>query len=149
VNLPRERQRFPLAALLSWALFGSALAAPAGDAAFERTAICVAAMKTKAEVLGDKYRAGDDAVKGELTSLTEAGFAFIGSAYESGLRKEEADRRLAAAEEQLKSLPEAETAALVVACRSEGAGILAKSNALERSLVKNAARMRVNRLREK
>ena len=138
-----------LAPLLLSALLGSALAAPAPDAAFDRTATCVAAMKRKANVLSDIYRAGDDSVKGELTSLTEAGFAFIGSAYEAGLRKEEADRRMAAAEERLESIPAAELALLVTACRTEGADILANSNALERALVKNAARTRVNRLREK
>lgn len=141
--------RTPLAPFLLWALLGSALAAPGSDAAFDHTATCVAAMKSKAGILGDRYRAGDDTVKGELTSLTEAGFAFIGSAYEAGLRKEEADRRLAEAEERLKSIPEAELAGLVAACQSEGAGILASSNAFERILVRNAARMRVNRLRDK
>ncbi len=132
-----------------WALLGSGLAAPAPESAFDRAATCVAAMRGKADVLSDRYRAGDDSVKGELVSLTEAGFTFIGSAYEAGLRKDEADRRLAAAEERLKSIPEADLAQLVTDCRGEGSRILADSNALERALVRNAARMRVNRLRDK
>ena len=105
-------------------------------------------MKGSAAVLGDRYRAGDDSVKGELVSLTEAGFAFIGAAYEAGLRKDDADRRLAAAEEHQKTLPAAELQKLVQSCRVEGSEILAKSNVLERALVKNAARRRVDRFRE-
>lgn len=119
------------------------------EAAFDRTAACVAAMKARAAALADRYRAGDDNVKSELTSLTEVSFAFIGAAYEAGLRKEEADRRLALAEEAQKSMPRAKLDELVAACRAEGTAILARANAVERALVSKAARVRVSRLRKK
>lgn len=123
--------------------------APAPNAEFDHTASCVAAMKSKAGTLGERYRAGDEAVRPELLSLTEAGFAFIGAAYEAGLRKDDADRRLADAEEQQKALPAAELARLIDACHAEGRTLLDKSNAFERALVRNAARMRVKRMRDK
>lgn len=123
--------------------------APAPHAAFDHTATCVAAMKVKAGVLSERYRGGDDSVKPELMSLTEAGFAFIGTAYEAGLRKDDADRRLAEAEQRQKSMSEPELAKLTEACRLEGTTLLDKSNAFERALVKNAARMRIKRLRDK
>jgi hypothetical protein len=132
-----------------FALSLSAAAKPVPHPEFDRTAACVAAMKNKAGVLSDRYRAGDDSVKPELMSLTEAGFAFIGTAYEAGLRKDDADRRLGEAEERQKSMPEPELAKLTEACRREGTALLDKSNAFERALVKNAARMRVKRLRDK
>jgi hypothetical protein len=131
----------------AWAT--GATAKPAPNPGFDRTATCVAAMKSKASGLSQRYRAGDESVKPELMSLTEAGFAFIGTAYEAGLRKEEADRRLEQAEQRQKSMPEAELATLTETCRREGIVILEKSNSFERALVKNAARMRVKRLREK
>lgn len=137
------------AAALCGALAMRAEARPAPNAGFDHTASCVAAMKHKAGALSERYRAGDDSVKPELTSLTEAGFAFIGAAYEAGLRKEDADRRLAQAEEDQKTMPAAELARLTEACRGEGAAILEQSNQLERALVKNAARMRIKRLRDK
>lgn len=146
-------QSWPAAVALCGALAAGAAAqtvpAPAPNAEFDRTAACVAAMKRKAGGLSERYRAGDDSVKPELMSLTEAGFAFIGTAYEAGLRKESADRRLEQAEEHQKTMPEAELAKLTEACRREGTALLDKSNSLERALVKNAARMRVKRLREK
>lgn len=123
--------------------------APPPNAGFDHTAACVAAMKHQAAALGERYRAGDDAVRPELMSLTEAGFAFIGAAYEAGLRKDDADRRLAQAEQDQKAMPEAELAERSEACRREGAAILEQSNAFERALVRNAARMRVKRLRDK
>ncbi len=81
-------------------------AAAQGGGRFDRTASCVAAMKTKAAVFSERLRGGDDTVKSELTSLTEAGYAFIGMAYEAGLRKADADRLLASAEEAQKNMPD-------------------------------------------
>ncbi len=122
-------------------------AAAQGVGRFDRTASCVAAMKAKATVFSERLRSGDDTVKSELTSLTEAGYAFIGKAYEAGLRKADADRLLASAEEAQKSMPDATLKALVSTCHTEGMALLAQANAAERAVVKGAARARVNRIR--
>ena len=139
--------RGPLALLVLALGAGWARAEP--EPSFEHAAACVAAMKPNASALAARYRAGDDAVKGELLRLAEASFAFIGTAYEAGLRKDEADRLAAAAEERQKSLPSAELEKLATACRTEGAALLADANAFERVLVREAAKVRVARIRDK
>ena len=116
---------------------------------FDRTAACVAALKPKAATLAERYRAGDDTVRNELTGLTEAGFALIGVAYEAGLRKEDADRRLELAEEAQKAMPGAKLDELATACHAEGAAVLARANAVERAVVRHAARGRISRIRDK
>ena len=98
-------------------------------------------------MLSDRYRSGDDTVKPDLTSLTEAGYAFIGLAYEDGLRKADADRLLAAAEEAQKTLPAATLETLIAGCHSQGQALLSRANAAERAIVKAAARSRVGRIR--
>lgn len=134
--------------VLAAALCASSSWGVAQDAAgFDRTASCVAAMKTKAAVFSERYRAGDDTVKAELTSLTEAGYAFIGTAYEAGLRKADADRLLTSAEEAQKNMPAAALENLTTTCHAEGANLLAQANVAERVVVKAAARARVNRIR--
>lgn len=134
--------------VLAAALAASSAWGVAQDAAgFDRTAACVAAMKTKAAVFSERYRAGDDTVKSELTSLTEAGYAFIGAAYEAGLRKADADRLLTSAEEAQKNMPAAALEKLTNACHAEGANLLAQANVAERVVVKAAARARINRIR--
>ncbi len=133
-----------LAVALTACAFG---AAAQGGGRFDRTASCVAAMKAKAAVFSERFRGGDDTVKSELTSLTEAGYAFIGMAYEAGLRKADADRLLASAEEALKSMPDEALKALVSTCHAEGVALLAQANAAERAVVKGAARARVSRIR--
>ena len=134
--------------ILAAALAVSSAWGVAQDAAgFDRTASCVAAMKTRAALFSERYRAGDDTVKAELTSLTEAGYAFIGAAYEAGLRKADADRLLTAAEEAQKNMPAAALENLTTACHAEGAKLLAQANVAERVVVKAAARARINRIR--
>ena len=115
----------------------------------EHSAACVAALKTKAAALTELYRGGDDGVKDDLLRYTEAGYAFIGTAYEDGLRKAEADRLLTAAEENQKSMPSAQLETLTAACLAEGSKLLSDANAAERAIVKAAARSRVRRIRDK
>jgi hypothetical protein len=143
------------AACLAGALLAVALCPPKAmamakaGAEFDRTAACVAVMKPRLATLADRYRAGDDAVKDELTSLAERSFALVGAAYEAGLRKAEAEQRLAAAEAAQKTAPAATLDRLMTACRAEGATVLANANPVERALVKSAARARIMRLRER
>lgn len=117
------------------------------DAAFHRRAAsCVAVMKGDVERLVPRFRAGEAALRPDLERLTAQGYAFIGTAYLRGLRKAEADRMLEAAEaEQRLQAPDA-LRALSSACQAEGAALLANANGLERALVNNRARARVDKL---
>lgn len=117
------------------------------DAVFhQRAAACVAVMKSDVERLVPRFRAGEAALRPDLERLTAQGYAFIGTAYLRGLRKAEADRMLAQAEaQQRQQAPEA-LRLLSTACQAEGAALLANANGLERALVNNRARARVDKL---
>jgi len=122
-------------------------AAPVDLPTFYRHASdCVAVLKLRADTLASPYRGGDAPMKAELTTLTEAGFAFVGTAYKAGLRKAEADRMLADAETELQGRPAAEREQLVSTCALEGRKLLADSNALEQMLVRQKARSRVEKI---
>ena len=77
----------------------------------------------------------------------QQGFAFIGTVYLQGVRDEEANRLLKAAEKAQEGLAASELAARQAACRTEGAQLLKNANYLERAFVMNAAQRRVDRLK--
>ena len=82
-----------------------------------------------------------------LQSRLEAGTAFVGDAYLHGTTDEGRARALANdALEAQKSLSPAELTSRQEACAAEGATLLASSNGLERSIVKQMARKRMERL---
>ena len=113
----------------------------------EHAAACVAALESEAEGMAQQYRDGKLEVEGELVHRVQQGFAFIGAAYKQGLRGEEADRMLKAAEKAQEGLPAAELAARQAKCRGEGAALLANANFLERAFVIKAAQRRVDKLK--
>lgn len=134
-------------------LLASALAlaasarAQAAEPTPEHAAACVAALESEAEVLAEQFRHGKVEIEPELLRRVQQGFAFIGSAYKQGLRDEEANRMLKAAEKAQESLPAAELAARQAACRAEGAELLNRANVLERTFVNHAAQRRVDKLK--
>lgn len=113
----------------------------------EHAATCVAALESEAEGMAQQYRDGKLEIEGELVHRVQQGFAFIGAAYKQGLRGEEADRMLKAAEKAQEGLAAAELAARQAKCRSEGAALLADASFLERAFVVRAAQRRVDKLK--
>jgi len=137
-----------VSALLLFA--ASAISLPSALAAGptpQHSAECVAALEVEAQTMADRYRSGDTDVEAELIRRVQQGFAFIGTAYLQGVRDAEADRLLKAAEAAQKEISVAELSARQAACRSEGARLLEKANAIERAFVMKAAQRRVERLK--
>jgi len=125
-----------------------ALPARAAGPTPQHTAECVAALEVQAAAMADEYRNGKTEIEPELVRRVQEGFAFIGTAYLQGLREEEANRLLKAAQKAQESLPAAELAARQVACRTEGARLLEKANVIERAFVMKAAQRRVDKLKK-
>jgi len=118
----------------------------AGLARFRHASACVAVMKRDAAALAERYRAGTTSVKPDVVRLTEAGFAFIGTAYKAGLRNPQADQLLDEAEAAQKSQSAASLRQLSADCQVEGAKLLRDSNMFERALVANRVKSRVEKL---
>lgn len=124
-------------------------AAPPDDAKLARyrqASACVAVMKQDVVGLADRSRAGTPNLRPEMVRLTELGFAFIGTAYKSGLRNPQADQLLEEAEAAQKRQSPESLKQLSAQCQAEGSKLLKDSNALERALVSNRARARVDKL---
>jgi hypothetical protein len=139
------------AAAIAWpclatAQTGSSLQA-AHDPSYDHAASCVAAMKPRATELADRYLDGDDSVHPELIRMTEASLAIVDLAIKSGLTKAESDVLLASAEEFQQSVPPAKLARLVSACLAEGAALLSAAEPVDREVLKQAARQRIEQLR--
>ena len=136
-------------ALLSVASQGQSNAPPApgsSDRFYQRASDCVAVMKRDVVSLQARYRSGQTQVKPQMLHLTELGFGFIGTAYKRGLRKAEADVLLANAERAQSSQPADVLASLSGSCQVEGDRLLQKANVLERALITNRAKARVDDL---
>lgn len=152
-SLPRRnRRRLRLAGLalgLLPLLSGPVLAADAAtDAFYRRASACVAVMKQDVVVLTARHQAGATTVRPDIQRLTELGFTFVGTAYKRGLRKAQADQMLADAEASQKGQGADALKKLSTECQAEGARLLAKANVIERALVANRARARVDKLLE-
>lgn len=136
----------PAALALALGLLGTAHAAP-DDAAFHRrAAACVAVLERDASALATRVQAGDKTARPALLKLTEQGFTFVGKAYLRGLRKAEADRLVDEAKSAHKTLPPEALQQLSAGCQAEGGRLFADANALERALVTNRAKARVESL---
>jgi hypothetical protein len=132
-----------LAPLVAWA------APSADDAAtngFRRASACVAVMKRDVVGLTEHYHAGNPGVRPDIQRLTELGFVFIGTAYKSGLRKPQADQLLEEAEQAQKHEPADVLKLLSTDCQAEGAKLMRDTNFVERALVSNRAKARVETL---
>lgn len=132
-----------------------AASAPVADP-FVHDSECVAVLKRDAVALAARVDAASsdtassdtarEAARREMVRLTEAGFAFIGTAYKKGLRNPRADELLAEAERTLQGRPEAALRSLSRQCQAEGAELLQRANFLERALVGNRAKARVDKM---
>lgn len=138
-----------LGAALLWAASSGAVWAQSPSAddpklpAWKRTSACVAVMKREILMLADKHRAGDTKAQSEMVRQAEWSFALIGTAYKQGLRKPQADKLLEEAEAALKTLSPDEQKALLQACQVEGQTTYKEANFVERALVSNRARARI------
>lgn len=135
------------AAFLLATLVATAAWSAAAEPTPEHAAACVAALESEAEGMAQEFRQGKVEIEPELVHRVQQGFAFIGAAYKQGVRDEEANRMLKAAEKAQQSLPPKELEARQAACRAEGASLLAKANVIERAFVNHAAQRRVDRLK--
>ena len=70
----------------------------------------------------------------------------MGVAFKRGLRNPQADQLLAEAEQQHRRLAAPAQRQVSTDCQAEAARLLASSNALERALVRNRAKARVEHL---
>lgn len=119
---------------------------PADDpklGSWKRTSTCVAVMKREIVGLAEQHKAGKRQVEPDMVRLAEWSFALIGTAYKQGLRKPQADKLLEEAEAALKAQSPDEQQALLQACQSEGQKTYKDANFVERALVSNRAKARV------
>ncbi|TDM06134.1 MAG: hypothetical protein C4K60_15940 [Ideonella sp. MAG2] len=114
--------------------------------AWKRTSACVAVMKREILVLADKHLAGDTKAQSEMVRQAEWSFALIGTAYKQGLRKAQADKLLEEAEAALKTRSPDEQKALLLTCQAEGQKTYKEANFVERALVSNRAKARIETL---
>lgn len=121
-------------------------ASPDASSSWPHTAQCAAVMKREAVAMADRYKAGDAAQKPGMVLLAEDSFALLGTAYKQGLRKAEADRLLAAAEREVSAIPPPAQRQLLGDCRTEGRDLFKGANFVERAIVSNRARARVEQL---
>lgn len=139
----------PLALLLVLAPLTAAHAAPGDDpalASYRHASECVAVLKRDALGLVERSKAGQTGARADLQRLTEQGFAFVGTAYKNGLRNPQADQLLAEAEQAQQRWPAERLRQLSTDCQGEGATLLKQSNFIERALVGNRAKARVDQL---
>jgi hypothetical protein len=144
----------PAAALLTllvlltllWPALASAQVADADAAYYRRASSCAAVLKRDVVGLSERFQRGEPSVRNEIQRLTEQTFTFIGIAYKRGLRNPQADQMLDEAERAQQKLPALALRQLSSDCQAEGARLLAASNAIERALVRNRAKARVEHL---
>ena len=113
----------------------------------EQAAVCVAALKSRAEPLAQRVRQGELSVEAQLLTVVTDSFAFIGTSYKQGVEQDQANVLLKDAETRQLRLPPAELARVQDSCQAQGEQLLANANGLERLFVRHAARARVDRLK--
>ena len=114
-------------------------------ASYRHASACVAVLRGEVDAQVLRHRAGQSANEADMVRMTEQAFAFIGTAYKSGLRKPEADVLLAEAERAQKSQSAESLRALSASCQAEGGRLLADSNVFERALASNRAKAKVDK----
>ncbi|HSW07270.1 hypothetical protein [Aquabacterium sp.] len=111
------------------------------------TARCVAALDVNTQDLARQVKSGQESLRRMLQDRLVAGAAFIGDSYLHGNRDE--DRARALADQALaaqKNLPASELAARQAACADEGAKLFSAGNGLQRAVVKQLAKKRMDKL---
>lgn len=125
---------------------GSASAAPpVSDIAFYRNASdCTAALKARVEQ--HLLKPPSEARNQLIVRDTELGFVYIGVAYKRGLRNPEADSMLKDAEGRWTQLTPTQQVNRLNNCTQQGQQMMDEVSGLERYLVRNRAKARVDRL---
>ena len=119
---------------------------PADQAFFQRASVCSAVLKHDVLQLKRRAEAGEPGLRAQMERLAEFSFSYVGTAYKRGLRKPQADELLDQAEAQQRSLGLAALRTLSADCQAEGDRLLNSANVLERALVRNRAKARVDQL---
>jgi len=150
-GLARPQASAPVAASAVATPAASAPALPASSpgpqgAFFVRAAACDAALEIDQFAAVDHARREQPGARAAAVQVTALAFTYAGVAYKRGLRKEEADRLLAAARLEQRGWPAARHAALVGECRREAQALLDDSTGVEKWLVNNRATARVDKL---
>lgn len=114
---------------------------------FTEAADCTAAFQ--ARVLTRLSEPRTDTRNKAIQRDTEMGFIFIGVAYKEGLRNPEADQMLKAAEKRWQQLSRAEQERRLGTCTRRSKQLMDDVTGLERFIVRNRAKARVERLLEK
>ena len=116
----------------------------------QRAALCVAALKHRADALTARLDPKEPQVEVELTRVLEHGFAFIGDAYLHGMRdKEKAQALLKAAEQAQIDLPPAQMAQRQAGCTVEAQQLRAEAGSIGRLVVAHAAKKRLAKLKQR
>ncbi len=120
---------------------------PSNAPFFLEASDCTAALKARVveRQAQPKSPARDKAILGD----TELGFVFIGVAYKKGLRNPEADQMLQAAEQRWRALSKADKLSRQASCTTRGQQLMRDVSAVERFVIRNRAKARVDKLLEK
>jgi len=111
---------------------------------FQEASDCAAAFE--ARVLERRAQPRSDARNQAILSDTQLGFVYAGLAYEQGLRNPEAGQMLKASQKRWSTLSKAEQQSALVVCTAKAQQLMKDINALERFIVKNRAKARVDKL---
>lgn len=120
---------------------------PAVPPFFQEAADCTAAFK--ARVIESKAQPKSEARDDAILRDTEMGFIYIGVAYKRGLRNPEADQMLKTAEKRWGQLSKTEQANRLASCTVKAQQLMDDVTGLERFLVRNRAKARVDQWLEK
>jgi len=139
-----------LAATLALAGALGGQAAAADEALTDgRVATCSAALKTQADQLAEKVKAGDKEAERQLRTTWEHGLALVSAAYLNGLRDEaKAQALLKQAQDVQADWPAEELARVQQGCHEEGEQILQRASGLQHFVVEKLARKKVDRAKQ-
>jgi hypothetical protein len=148
VPFSSSRPRVLCALAVALASFGAAAQAQPADpdeAFYQRAAECAAAMQVDQLALVARALGGTPGLRPEILRLTQLGFAYVGTAYEKGLRDPRGSQMLKAATAEQKGWPEARHKALVAECRVEAEKVYEHASSVEQWFVDKKANKRVDR----
>ena len=147
--VPSPRRGCPRAVLAAAALAitaAGARAQPADDEAFyQRAATCAAALEVDQLALVARARSGEPDLRPRIVRITQAGFAYVGTAYKRGLRDPRADEMLKAARVEQKGWDAGRHAKVAGECLAEGEALYNDASSIEQWLVTNKVNKRVDR----
>jgi len=115
------------------------------EAFYQRAASCAAAMQVDQLALAARARAGETGLRPEILHITRLGFAYVGTAYQRGLRDPRGSQMLKAATAEQKSWPEPRHRALTAECMVEAQKVYDEAGSVARWFVDMKATKRVDR----